>query len=78
MYIGNIKIYNKIKKELETIIQTFRIFSQDVGIKFRIEKYVMLTRKKGKRETKEVIKLTKHVHEYKTSSEYRTHYNING
>ena len=41
MYIDDIKILAKNEKDLETLTQTVRIFSQDIGIEFGIEKYAM-------------------------------------
>ena len=45
MYIDGIKIFAKMKKELETLIQTIRIYSQDTGMEFDIEKCAMLIMK---------------------------------
>ena len=38
----------KNKKELETLIHAVRIYSQDIGMKFGIEKCAMLVMKSGK------------------------------
>ena len=38
MYMDNIKLIAKNEKELETLIQAVRICSQDIGMKFGIEK----------------------------------------
>ena len=38
MYMNDIKIFAQNKKELETLIQTVRIYSQDIVMKFDIEK----------------------------------------
>ena len=38
MYIDDIKLFVKNEKELKTLIHVVRIYSQDIGIKFRIEK----------------------------------------
>ena len=38
----------KNEKELETLIQADRIYSQDIGMEFGIEKYVMFVMKSGK------------------------------
>ena len=54
--MDDIKIYAKNEKELETFIQTIRIYGLDVEIEFGIEKFAMLTMKKKKiRETTEGI-----------------------
>ena len=39
----------KNEKELETLIHAVRIYSQDIGMKFGIEKCAMLVMKSGKR-----------------------------
>ena len=38
MYMDDIKIFAKNEKELETLIRTVRIYSQDIGMEFSIEK----------------------------------------
>ena len=37
MYTNDIKMFAKNKKELETQIQTIRIYSRDIGMEFGIE-----------------------------------------
>ena len=49
MYMGDIKLFTKIEKELETLIHAGRIYSQDIGMEFGIEKCAMLVMKSGKR-----------------------------
>ena len=46
MYMDYIKHLAKMKKKKE--IQTIRIYSQDIGMEFDIEKNAMLIRKSGK------------------------------
>ena len=48
MYIDDIKLFAKNEKELETIIHAFRIYSQDVGMEFGIEKCAQLVMKSCK------------------------------
>ena len=48
---------SKIKRELETLIQTWRIYNQDIGMKFGFKMCAMLIMKSGKRETVEGIEL---------------------
>ena len=48
MYMDNIKIFIKNKKELETLTQTVRIYSQDIGMEFGIEKCLILVMKSDK------------------------------
>ena len=40
--MDDIKVFVKNQKELETLIQTIRIYSQDVRFDFGIEKCAML------------------------------------
>ena len=49
MYMDDIKLFTKSEKELETLTQTIRIYSQDIGMGFGMEKYAMLKMKNGKR-----------------------------
>ena len=59
MYMDGIKLFAKNEKELENLIQTIRIYSQDIGISLGIEKCSMLIMKGGKRQIREGIELTK-------------------
>ena len=47
--MDDIKIFIKNEKELETLTHAVRICSQDIGIKFGLEKCAMLVMKSGKR-----------------------------
>ena len=49
MYMNDIKLFSKNEKELETLIHTIRIYSQDIGMEFGIEKCTQLVMKSGKR-----------------------------
>ena len=49
MYTDDIKLFAKNEKELETLIHTVRIYSQDIGMEFGIEKCAMLIMKSRKR-----------------------------
>ena len=49
MYMDDIKLFEKNEKELETLIHTVRIYSQDIGMEFGIEKCALLVMKSGKR-----------------------------
>ena len=42
MYRDDIKLFAKYEKELETLIHAVRIYSQNIGMEFGIEKYAML------------------------------------
>ena len=48
MYMDDIKLFAKNEKELETLIQAVRIYSQDIGMELGIEKCAMLEMKSGK------------------------------
>ena len=37
-YMDGVKLFAKKEKELETLIQTLRIYSKDTGMEFSIEK----------------------------------------
>ena len=49
MYMDYIKLFVKNEKELETVIHAVRIYSQDIGMEFDIEKCARLVMKSGKR-----------------------------
>ena len=53
----DIKLFARYEKELETLIQTIRIYSQDTGMEFGIEKCIILIMKSGKRQITKGIKL---------------------
>ena len=55
MYMDDIKLFAKNERELETLIQTVRIYSQDIGMEFGIEKCTMLIMKIGKQHMREGI-----------------------
>ena len=57
MYMDEIKLFAKNEKELETLIHTVIIFSQDIGMEFGIEKCAMLVMKSGKRHMTDGIEL---------------------
>ena len=49
MYMDDIKLFPKSeKKKMETQIHTVRIYSQDIGMEFGIDKCAMLVMKSGK------------------------------
>ena len=49
MCMDGIKLFAKNEKELETLIHADRIYNQDIGMEFGIEKCAMLIMKSGKR-----------------------------
>ena len=48
IYMDDIRLFAKNEKELETLIHVVRIYSQDTGMEFGIEKCAMLIMKSGK------------------------------
>ena len=55
--MDDIKLFVKNEKELETLIHTVRIYSQDIGMQFGIEKCAMLAMKSGKRHMTDEMEL---------------------
>ena len=49
-----------MKKELETLIHAVRIYRQDIGIEFGMEKCAMLVMKSGKRHMTDGMELLNH------------------
>ena len=48
MYMDDIKLFAKNEKELKILIHASRIYRQDIGMEFGIEKCAMLLMKNGK------------------------------
>ena len=48
MYINDIKLFAKNERELEALIKIVRIYSQDIGMEFGLERCAMLVMKSGK------------------------------
>ena len=59
------KLFAKKEKELETLIHTVRIYSQDIGMEFGREKCVMLVMKSGKLPNQDKIKMLREKETYK-------------
>ena len=55
--MDDFKIFSLNEKKLETLLQTIRIYGQYIGMKFVIEKCIILIMKKGKTETMEEIEM---------------------
>ena len=47
--MDNIKIFTNTEKELETLIETVRIYSQDIQMEIEIEKCTILIMKKKRK-----------------------------
>ena len=60
MYMDDIKLFAKNEKEPETLIHAVRIYSQDIGMEFGIEKCAMLVMKSGKRHLTDGMELPNH------------------
>ena len=48
LFMDDLKLYSKSEKGLDSLIQTVRVFSEDIGMRFGIEKCAMLVMEKGK------------------------------
>ena len=48
MFMDDIKLFAKDESELDALIQTVRVVSTDIGMKYGLEKCVMLVMKRGK------------------------------
>ena len=58
MYTDNVKLFAKNEKELETLIDGLRIYSQHIGMELDIETRAMLVMKSGKRHLTDGMELT--------------------
>ena len=56
--MDDIKLFAKNENESETLKQAMKIYSQDIGMEFGIEKFAMLITKSGKRQLTERIELS--------------------
>ena len=48
LFMDNSKLYSRSEKGLDSLAQTVRVFSEDIGMKFGIDKCAMLVMEKGK------------------------------
>ena len=48
LFMDDLKLYSRSEKGLNSLVQTVRVFSEDVGMEFGIEKCAMLVMEKGK------------------------------
>ena len=55
--MDDLKLYGKTKNELESLVQTVRIFTDDVRMRFGLSKCATLTMKRGKKDKDDGIKL---------------------
>ena len=49
LYMDDLKLFAKNEKDIDSLVQTVRIFSDDIGMKFGLEKCAAMTLKRGKR-----------------------------
>ena len=47
LFIDNLKLYSQSEKGLDSLVQIVRVFSEDIGMEFGIEKCAMLVMEKG-------------------------------
>ena len=57
MYMDDIQLFAKNEKELDTLTHAVKIYSQDIEMKFGIEKCALLVMKSGKRYITDGIEL---------------------
>jgi len=57
LYIDDLKLYGKNKSELESLKQTVRIYTQDIRMRFGIQKCATIVKKRGKKEEDDGILL---------------------
>ena len=48
LFMGDFKLYSQSEKGLDSLVQTVRVFSKDIGMEFGKEKCAMLAMEKGK------------------------------
>ena len=48
LFMDDLKLYSQSEKGLDSLVHAARVFSEDVGMEFRIEKCTMLVIEKGK------------------------------
>ena len=72
LFMDDLKLYTSNEKSLESLIQTVRVFSNDIGIEFGVEKCPILTMKKGKMANSDGIALqNKTMNELKEGGSYK-------
>ena len=72
MYTDDIKLFAKNEKNLETLIHTVRIYSQDIGMEFSMGKFALLVMKSGKRHITDGMELPNQ-DKIRTRGENETH-----
>ena len=57
LYMDDLKLYSRTEKELNSLVETVRIFSKDINMEFVIQKCALLVLKRGKSVKTEGIQL---------------------
>ena len=60
LYMDDLKLYAKNEKELDSLVQTVRVFSNDIGMQFGLDKCAVLIKKRGKIVKSDGIELPNH------------------
>ena len=47
LFMDDLKLYSRSEKGLDSLVQTVRVFSEEIGMEFRMEKCAMLVLEKG-------------------------------
>ena len=48
LFMNDLKLYNRSEKGLDSLVQRFRVFCEDIGSEFGVKKCAMLVMKKEK------------------------------
>ena len=48
LFMDDLKLYSRSEKGLDSLVQTVRVFIEDIGMEFGMEKCCMLVMEKGK------------------------------
>ena len=48
LFMDDLKLYSRSEKGLDSLVQTVRVFCEDIGMEFGIEKCAMSVMEKGK------------------------------
>ena len=59
LFMDDLQVYSKTMQELDSLVETVRIFSSDIEMQFGISKCTMLEMKRGKVVQNEGIELLK-------------------
>ena len=57
LFMNDLKLYTKNENELDSLVQTVKIFSEDIGMQFGIQKCAMIEMKRGRMVSSEGIDL---------------------